>query len=120
MRRYAVHDWRSEATNQLVCSPTGGGKTSLACAIGIAACQNLHDVIFTRMDDLARRLVIARGGGIAHQNLLNRAARPRTTWQLRAVPARRPGQREPAASRLELLAQLVPGNAGGRLCLDLG
>lgn len=71
MRRYAAHDWRSEATNLLICSPTGGGKTYLACAIGIAACQNLHDVVFTRMDDLARRLVIARGDGIAHQNLLN-------------------------------------------------
>lgn len=71
MRRYAAHDWRSEPTNLLICSPTGGGKTYLACAIGIAACQNLHDVVFTRMDDLARRLVIARGDGIAHQKLLN-------------------------------------------------
>ncbi len=71
MRRYAAHDWRSEPTNLLICSPTGGGKTYLACAIGIAACQNLNDVVFTRMDDLARRLVIARGDGIAHQNLLN-------------------------------------------------
>ena len=71
MRRYAAHDWRSEPTNLLICSPTGGGKTYLACAIGIAACQNLHDVVFTRMDDLACRLVIARGDGIAHQNLLN-------------------------------------------------
>lgn len=71
MRRYAAHDWRSEATNLLICSPTGGGKTYLACAIGIAACQNGHTVTYARMDELARRLVIARGDGIRHQKMLN-------------------------------------------------
>ncbi len=30
-----------------------------------------HSVLYYRMDDLARRLVIARGDGIAHQKLLN-------------------------------------------------
>jgi hypothetical protein len=30
-----------------------------------------HTVAYTRMDDLARRLVIARGDGIGHQKLLN-------------------------------------------------
>ncbi len=29
-----------------------------------------HDVVYVRMDDLARRLVIARADGIAHQDLL--------------------------------------------------
>jgi hypothetical protein len=41
------------------------------CAIGIAACQNGHTVTYARRDDLARRLVIARGDGIGHQKLLN-------------------------------------------------
>jgi DNA replication protein DnaC len=72
MRRYAVHDWRAEPTNLLVSSPTGGGKTYLVCAIGIAACHSEHDVLYTRMDDLARKLIIARGDGIAHQDLLTR------------------------------------------------
>jgi DNA replication protein DnaC len=71
MKRYAAHQWRQDPTNLLVISPTGGGKTYLACAIGIAACQSGHTVSYTRMDDLARRLVIARGDGIAHQKLLN-------------------------------------------------
>lgn len=70
MRRYAAHDWSSETTNLLILSPTGGGKTYLVCAIGISACQNGHSVIYTRMDDLARRLVISRADGIAHQRLL--------------------------------------------------
>ena len=51
MRRYAAHRWRADPTNLLIISPTGGGKTYLACAIGIAACQHEH--------------------GIAHQQLLN-------------------------------------------------
>lgn len=71
MRRYAAHDWAAEATNLLIISPTGGGKTYLACALGIAACHNGHAVTYARMDDLARRLVIARGDGIGHQKLLN-------------------------------------------------
>ena len=71
MRRYAAHDWRSDATNLLIISPTGGGKTYLACALAIGACQSEHSVLYFRMDDLARRLVIARGDGIAHQKLLN-------------------------------------------------
>jgi hypothetical protein len=71
MRRYAIHDWRTDATNLLIISPTGGGKTFRACAIAIGACQSEHAVIYFRMDDLARRLVIARGDSIAHQKLLN-------------------------------------------------
>lgn len=71
MRRYAAHDWRADPTNLLIISPTGGGKTYLACALGISACHNEHAVTYARMDDLARRLVIARGDGIAHQELLN-------------------------------------------------
>ncbi|TFD07892.1 AAA family ATPase, partial [Cryobacterium sp. TMT1-2-2] len=71
MRRYAAHDWRSDATNLLIISPTGGGKTYLACALAIGACESEHSVLYYRMDDLARKLVIARGDAIAHQKLLN-------------------------------------------------
>lgn len=72
MQRYASHDWGADPTNLLLISPTGGGKTYIACAIGIAACHAEHSVHFTRMDELARELVIARGDRIAHQNLLNK------------------------------------------------
>ena len=71
MRRYATHDWRADPMNLLIISPTGGGKTYLACALGIAACHNGHAVTYARMDELARRLVIARGDGIRHQKMLN-------------------------------------------------
>lgn len=72
MRRYGAHDWRTEPTNLLVISPTGAGKTYLACAIGIAACHSQHEVLYTRMDELARKLVIARADGIAHQDFLTK------------------------------------------------
>ena len=72
MRRYATHDWKADPTNLLITSPTGGGKTYLACAIGLAACQREHDVTYARLDDLARKLIIARGDAIAHQDLLTR------------------------------------------------
>ncbi len=74
MKRYAAHDWKTEPTNLLITSPTGGGKTYLICAIGIADCEREHDVLYMRMDDLARRLVIARSDGIAHQDLLTKLA----------------------------------------------
>lgn len=70
MRRYALHDWQRDPTNLVITSPTGGGKTYLTCAIGIAACESGHEVHYARMDDLARKLVIARSDGIAHQDLL--------------------------------------------------
>ena len=71
MKRYAGHHWGQDPTNLLIISPTGGGKTYLACAIGIAACHNGHTVTYARMDELARQLVIARGDGIGHQKMLN-------------------------------------------------
>ncbi|MDN5763812.1 MAG: ATP-binding protein [Microlunatus sp.] len=71
MKRYAAHDWSADPVNLLIISPTGGGKTYLASALGIAACHNEHTVTYARMDDLARRLVLARTDAIAHQQLLN-------------------------------------------------
>lgn len=71
MRRYGDHNWANNPTNVIITSPTGGGKTYIACAIGIAACQNEHPVIYARMDQLSYQLVIARDDAIAHQKLLN-------------------------------------------------
>lgn len=71
MQRYAGQDWKAETLNVLITSPSGGGKTYLVCALGIAACQNGHSVAYVRMDDLARKLVIARHDSIKHQALLN-------------------------------------------------
>lgn len=70
MKRYANHQWRTDPTNLLIISPTGGGKTYIACAIGIAACHSEHSVYYTRMDDLARDLMMARDNRKEHHQLL--------------------------------------------------
>lgn len=62
---------RSLQTQSIERSVKGGGKTYLVCALGIAACHNGYSVAYTRMDDLARNLVIARGDSIKHQAMLN-------------------------------------------------
>ncbi|MBP1324831.1 DNA replication protein DnaC [Leucobacter exalbidus] len=75
MQRYAGQDWKAETLNLLITSPSGGGKTYLVCALGVAACQNGHSVAYVRMDDLARKLVIARHDSIKHQAMLNEYSR---------------------------------------------
>lgn len=67
MRRYGLHAWEADSTNVLILSPTGGGKTYLACAIGMAACQREYTVKYWRMDELARHLAITRTDSHAHQ-----------------------------------------------------
>lgn len=74
MKRLAAMDWSVQTMNLMIISATGGGKTYLACAIGNAACHNGHEVFYTRMDELARRLTIARADALAHQQLLHRLA----------------------------------------------
>lgn len=72
MKRYAMHQWREDPTNLLVIAPSGGGKTYIACAIGIAACHTEHSVYYTRMDELARKLLMARGDSTLHDALLEK------------------------------------------------
>jgi DNA replication protein DnaC len=71
MNLYANVDWKTDSRNLVVLSPTGGGKTYLVCAIGIAACHNGHSVRYTRADDLARNLTVSRNDAIRHQQMLN-------------------------------------------------
>lgn len=70
IKRYAATNWSTTTRNLLLISPTGGGKTYLACAIGNAACHNGHTVTYTRMDQLARELTLRRNDVIAHHKLL--------------------------------------------------
>lgn len=71
VKRYATTDWSTTTRNLLLISPTGGGKTYLACAIGNAACHNGHTVTYTRMDQLARDLTLRRNDIIAHNKFVN-------------------------------------------------
>lgn len=70
MKRLGHHDWDKDPTNLLILSPTGAGETYLACAIGIAACENEYSVAYWRMDDLARRLAVTRMDTLEHEDML--------------------------------------------------
>ena len=56
LKRLAATPWRDEPSNVHVLAPTGAGKTYIACAIGIAACQAEYSVAYYRLDQLVDEL----------------------------------------------------------------
>lgn len=56
--------------NIIIMGATGSGKSFLACAYGIAACQNFHTVKYIRLPDLLIELDIARNEG-SYKKLMN-------------------------------------------------
>ncbi|MDP9832886.1 ATP-binding protein [Trueperella abortisuis] len=56
LARIAKTDWRKNPTNLHLLAPAGTGKTYIACAIGIAACQAGYSVMYYRLDQLVTKL----------------------------------------------------------------
>jgi DNA replication protein DnaC len=52
--------WLDQGANLLLFGPPGGGKSHLACAIGLALVEAGWRVLFTRTTDLVQKLQIAR------------------------------------------------------------
>ena len=52
--------WVGEHRNVIITGATGAGKTWLACALGVAACNAFHSVRYTRMPALLDELVLAK------------------------------------------------------------
>ena len=44
------------ATNLVITSPTGSGKTYLACALGVEACKHTYRTYYIRMKNLFKRI----------------------------------------------------------------
>ncbi|MDP3113695.1 MAG: IS21-like element helper ATPase IstB [Candidatus Cloacimonadaceae bacterium] len=53
----------NENRNVIIMGASGSGKSWLACALGIAACQHYYPVRYARLPELLDELAIARGEG---------------------------------------------------------
>ena len=60
MKRIGDPNFKRRDTRHYDAGPTGGGKTHLAAAIGLALVENGWRVLFTRTTDLVQRLQVAR------------------------------------------------------------
>ena len=69
--KLAQCDYIAEKRNILIMSATGGGKTYLACAFGMAACRNFYTVKYIRLPELLAELALAKNSG-AYKALLKK------------------------------------------------
>lgn len=58
LKRVAATNWRENPTNVHLFAPAGAGKTYIACAIGVAACQAGFSVAYYRLDQLVGKLAV--------------------------------------------------------------
>lgn len=56
LARIAKTNWRENPTNLHLLAPAGTGRTYIACALGIAACQAGYSVLYYRLDQLVTKL----------------------------------------------------------------
>ncbi len=68
-----------DASNVVFIGGVGMGKTHLAIALGYAACQRGHSVLFASAIDVVNTLIAAQGAGRLKQDL-NRYLRPRVLF----------------------------------------
>jgi len=69
--KFAQCNYIVEKRNLLIMAATGGGKTYLACAFGMAACRNYHTVKYIRLPELLAELALAKTSG-TYKNLLSK------------------------------------------------
>lgn len=58
LKRIAATNWRENPTNIHILAPTGTGKTYIACALGVAACQAGYSVAYYQLDQLVDMLAV--------------------------------------------------------------
>jgi DNA replication protein DnaC len=62
--RLSTCTYIADKHNIIILGASGGGKTYLSCAFGIAACRNFYTAKYIRLPDLLNELAVARGEGI--------------------------------------------------------
>ncbi len=67
--RLATCAWVDARENLVIISESGGGKSYIAQALGVAACRGLHTVRYARLNDMFRELNVARSEGSLYDAL---------------------------------------------------
>ena len=73
--RLASCGWIEARENLVIISESGGGKSYVAQALGVAACRNLMSVRYVRLNDMFRELNVARTEG-RYYEALDRFSKP--------------------------------------------
>lgn len=73
--RLATCAWIGARENLVIISESGGGKSCIAQALGVAACRRLMSVRYARLNDMFRELNVARSEGRVY-DAPGRFARP--------------------------------------------
>ena len=63
INRLATCEYIREQHNIIILGATDSGKSYMACALGMAACQQYYTVKYIRLPELLAELAIARGDG---------------------------------------------------------
>ena len=72
---HASCGWIEARENLVIISESGGGKSYVAQALGVAACRNLMSVRYVRLNDMFRELNVARTEG-RYYEALDRFSKP--------------------------------------------
>lgn len=67
--RLATCAWIGARENLVIISESGGGKSHIAQALGVAACRKLMSVRYARLNDMFRELNVARSEGRVYDAL---------------------------------------------------
>ena len=73
--RLATCAWAEARENLAIISESGGGKSHIAQALGVAACRKLMSVRYARLNDMFRELNVARSEGGVY-DALDRFSKP--------------------------------------------
>ncbi len=63
MQRFASCKYIEDGRHIILSGATGGGKSYIACALGVSACRKLKKVRYVRLPELLEELNVARGTG---------------------------------------------------------